>query len=68
MGVPWETVTLTAFGRDKNMYFSILEEGMYECVAYITVDRLNQAHTNSKHRVTIVPQMFVIVLRIIFLV
>ncbi|PNF40850.1 Mitochondrial chaperone BCS1 [Cryptotermes secundus] len=26
MGVPWETVTLTAFGRDKHMYFSILEE------------------------------------------
>lgn len=27
MGVPWETVTLTAFGRDKNIYFRILEEG-----------------------------------------
>lgn len=27
MGVPWETVTLTAFGRDKNIYFHILEEG-----------------------------------------
>lgn len=27
MGVPWETVTLTAFGRDRNLYFSILEEG-----------------------------------------
>ncbi|XP_053670362.1 mitochondrial chaperone BCS1 [Anopheles nili] len=26
MGVPWETVQLTAFGRDKNMYFKILEE------------------------------------------
>ncbi|CAB3370562.1 Hypothetical predicted protein [Cloeon dipterum] len=26
MGVPWETVTLTAFGRDKNLYFQILEE------------------------------------------
>lgn len=26
MGVPWETVTLTAFGRDKNVYFNILEE------------------------------------------
>lgn len=26
MGVPWETVTLTAFGRNKQMYFSILEE------------------------------------------
>ncbi|GAB0088117.1 mitochondrial chaperone BCS1 [Sergentomyia squamirostris] len=26
MGVPWETVTLTAFGRDKNIYFGILEE------------------------------------------
>lgn len=27
MGVPWETVTLTAFGRDKNIYFRMLEEG-----------------------------------------
>lgn len=26
MGVPWETVTLTAFGRDKNIYFKMLEE------------------------------------------
>ncbi|CAG9805919.1 unnamed protein product [Chironomus riparius] len=26
MGVPWETVTLTAFGRDKNIYFRMLEE------------------------------------------
>lgn len=26
MGIPWETVTLTAFGRDKNVYFNILEE------------------------------------------
>ncbi|XP_971798.2 mitochondrial chaperone BCS1 [Tribolium castaneum] len=26
MGVPWETVTLTAFGRDKAIYFNILEE------------------------------------------
>lgn len=27
MGVPWESVTLTAFGRNKEMYFNILEEG-----------------------------------------
>lgn len=26
MGVPWETVTLTALGRDKGIYFRILEE------------------------------------------
>ncbi|CAD7092463.1 unnamed protein product [Hermetia illucens] len=26
MGVPWESVTLTAFGRNKEMYFNILEE------------------------------------------
>lgn len=26
MGVPWESVTLTAFGRDKNLYFNMLEE------------------------------------------
>ncbi|XP_026323717.1 mitochondrial chaperone BCS1 [Hyposmocoma kahamanoa] len=26
MGVPWETVTLTSFGRDKQIYYDILEE------------------------------------------
>uniref|UniRef100_A0A1A9WEW6 Mitochondrial chaperone BCS1 n=1 Tax=Glossina brevipalpis TaxID=37001 RepID=A0A1A9WEW6_9MUSC len=26
MGVPWESVTLTAFGRDKQLYFDMLEE------------------------------------------
>ncbi|XP_012278887.1 mitochondrial chaperone BCS1 [Orussus abietinus] len=26
MGVPWETVQLTAFGRNRNIYFNILEE------------------------------------------
>ncbi|XP_037959496.1 mitochondrial chaperone BCS1 [Teleopsis dalmanni] len=26
MGVPWETVTLTAFGRNKQIYFDMLEE------------------------------------------
>lgn len=26
MGVPWETVTLTAFGRNKQMFYNILEE------------------------------------------
>ncbi|XP_055382870.1 mitochondrial chaperone BCS1 [Condylostylus longicornis] len=26
MGVPWESVTLTAFGTDKGLYFNILEE------------------------------------------
>lgn len=25
-GIPWETVQLTAFGRNKNLYFKILEE------------------------------------------
>uniref|UniRef100_A0A6P7G6Y3 Mitochondrial chaperone BCS1-like n=1 Tax=Diabrotica virgifera virgifera TaxID=50390 RepID=A0A6P7G6Y3_DIAVI len=29
MGTPWETVQLTAFGRNKNMFFQILEEGMF---------------------------------------
>jgi chaperone BCS1 len=28
MGVPWETVTLTSFGRNKQLYFNILEEGI----------------------------------------
>lgn len=26
-GSPWETVTLTALGRDKGLYFNILQEG-----------------------------------------
>ncbi|XP_065357050.1 mitochondrial chaperone BCS1 [Calliphora vicina] len=26
MGVPWESVTLTAFGRNKQLYFEILED------------------------------------------
>ncbi|KAL6255177.1 mitochondrial chaperone BCS1 [Pogonomyrmex barbatus] len=26
MGVPWETVQLTAFGKDRSIYFNILEE------------------------------------------
>lgn len=26
MGVPWESVTMTAFGRNKKIYFDILEE------------------------------------------
>lgn len=29
MGTPWETVTLTAFGRNKALYFDILEEGLF---------------------------------------
>lgn len=29
MGIPFETVTLTAFGRDKQVYYNILEEGNY---------------------------------------
>lgn len=29
MGVPWETVQLTAFGRNKAVYFNILEEGLF---------------------------------------
>ena len=27
MGIPWETVTLTSFGKNKELYFEILEEG-----------------------------------------
>lgn len=30
MGVPWETVTLTALGRDKTLYFKMLEEGTWK--------------------------------------
>lgn len=29
MGIPWETVQLTAFGRDKGIYFGILEEARH---------------------------------------
>ncbi|CAG9769007.1 unnamed protein product [Ceutorhynchus assimilis] len=29
MGVPWETVQLTAFGRNKAIYFNILEEARH---------------------------------------
>lgn len=29
MGIPWETVTLTAFGKNKGMFFSILEDGRW---------------------------------------
>lgn len=35
MGIPWETVTLTSFGRNKQLYFNILEEGMFFC--YISI-------------------------------
>jgi mitochondrial chaperone BCS1 len=28
MGIPWETVTLTSFGRNKQLYHNILEEGI----------------------------------------
>ena len=28
-GSPWETVTLTALGRDRSVYFNILEEGCF---------------------------------------
>ena len=27
MGVPWETVTLTALGKNRQLYFDMLEEG-----------------------------------------
>lgn len=26
-GTPWESVTFTAFGRDKQIFFNILQEG-----------------------------------------
>jgi mitochondrial chaperone BCS1 len=34
MGVPWETVTMTAFGRDKNVYFKMLEEARQLALQY----------------------------------
>lgn len=30
MGIPFETVQLTSFGRNKQLYFEILEEGNYK--------------------------------------
>lgn len=33
MGIPWETVTLTSFGRDKQLYFNILEEARHMALA-----------------------------------
>lgn len=33
MGIPWETVTLTAFGRNKQLYYDILEEGMFQILS-----------------------------------
>lgn len=35
MGVPWETVTLTAFGRNKWMFFDILEEGSFSIIIIV---------------------------------
>lgn len=32
MGIPWETVTLTSFGRNKELYFNILEEGIKKII------------------------------------
>lgn len=34
MGIPWETVTLTAFGRKKELYYSILEEARMMAMRY----------------------------------
>ena len=28
MGIPWETVTMTALGRNKKMFKEMLEEGL----------------------------------------
>lgn len=35
MGVPFETVQLTSFGRDKQLYFNILEEGTGRSITYL---------------------------------
>lgn len=36
MGIPWETVQLTALGRNKNIYFNILEEGK---ISYVKIKK-----------------------------
>lgn len=33
-GSPWENVTLTALGRDRSLYFDMLEEGILLRVFY----------------------------------
>jgi len=35
MGIPYETVTLTAFGRNKALYANMLEEG---CLYFIKIN------------------------------
>jgi len=46
MGVPWETVQLTAFGKDRSIYFNILEEGWfltkYLLIRYVTPENQRQ--------------------------
>lgn len=39
-GTPWESVTFTALGRDRQIFFNILQEGNVSfecCYAYITL-------------------------------
>lgn len=35
MGIPFETVTLTSFGRNKQLYFNILEEGKLQFSIFV---------------------------------
>lgn len=35
MGIPWETVTLTAFGRNKELYYNILEDGTILSILFL---------------------------------
>lgn len=41
MGIPFETVKLTCFGQDKNVYYDILKEGKKYLVIFIILNQIN---------------------------
>lgn len=50
MGVPWETVTMTAFGRDKNVYFKMLEDARHLALKYTEGKTIMYTATGSEWR------------------
>lgn len=50
MGIPFETVQLTAFGRNKNMYFNMLEEARELALKYTEGKTLLYAAMGSEWR------------------
>ena len=49
-GSPWETVTLTALGRDRTLYFKILEQG------------LQQAESKKSYLLNLIPLIYLFLL------